>query len=62
MSSVSTAPSGAILALTDSRCAVFHRPGHCQCDGAILRECIAVGRAEGAKLDDALIEPQIERS
>lgn len=54
------APGGAILALTGQPMAVFHKPGIAEVARAILRECVAVGRAEGAKLDDALIEPQIE--
>jgi 2-dehydropantoate 2-reductase len=54
------APSGAILALTGQPMRVFHKPGVADVARAILRECIAVGRAEGAKLDDALIEVQIE--
>ena len=54
------APSGAILALTGQPMRVFRKPGVADVARAILRECIAVGRAEGAKLDDALVEVQIE--
>ena len=54
------APSGAILALTGQPMRVFHKPGVADVARAILRECIAVGRAEGAKLEDALIERQME--
>ena len=53
------APDGAILALTGRPRGVWHQPGIADLGRAILRECIAVGRAEGAKLDDSLIEPQI---
>ena len=54
------APDGAILALTAQPRRVWHKPGIADVARAILRECIAVGRAEGAKLDDSLIEPQIK--
>ena len=54
------APGGAILALTGQPMAVFHKAGIVDVARAILRECVAVGRAEGAKLDEGLIEPQIE--
>jgi hypothetical protein len=42
--------------LTDAR--VLHRPheGVAQIMEKIIRECIAVGRAEGASLDDALVQ------
>jgi len=53
------APDGAILALTAQPRGVWHKPGIADLGRAILKECIAVGRAEGAKLDDSLIEPQI---
>ncbi len=54
------APSGAILALTGRRMAVMHEPGIADLARAILRETIAVGRAEGARLDDSLIERQVQ--
>lgn len=53
------APSGAILALTGQRMGVMRSPGLADVARSILKECVAVGRAEGAKLDDALIERQI---
>jgi len=56
----SNAPSGAILALTGQRMRVMHEPGVADLARAILKETIAVGRAEGAKLDDALIERQMQ--
>ncbi len=54
------APGGAILALTGQPMRVFRNPGIPDVARAILRECVAVGRAEGAKLDDALIDRQME--
>jgi 2-dehydropantoate 2-reductase len=54
------APSGAILALTGLRLGVMHCPGVAEVARAILKECIAVGRAEGATLDEALIETQVQ--
>jgi 2-dehydropantoate 2-reductase len=53
------APGGAILALTRQTMSVFHKKGIADVARAILRECLAVGRAEGAKLDDGLIERQV---
>lgn len=53
------APDGAILTLTGQPRRVWHKPGIADLGRAILKECIAVGRAEGAKLDGSLIEPQI---
>jgi 2-dehydropantoate 2-reductase len=53
------APSGAILALTGQRMRVMRSHGVADVARAILKECVAVGRAEGATLDDALIERQI---
>ncbi|GAA0578361.1 2-dehydropantoate 2-reductase [Rhizomicrobium electricum] len=54
------APSGAILALTGQRMRVMHEPGIADLARAILAEVIAVGRAEGAELDDSLIERQVQ--
>lgn len=50
---------GAILALTGQTMGVFRKPGIADVARAVLRECVAVGRAEGAKLDDGLIETQM---
>lgn len=50
---------GAILALTGQTMAVFHKPGIADLARAILTECVAVGRAEGAVLDEALIDRQV---
>lgn len=53
------APSGAILALTGQPMRVYGAPGTADVARAILREVIAVGRAEGAELDDAIVERQL---
>ncbi len=53
------APGGAILALTGQTMRVFHQPGIAEVARAILLECVAVGRAEGAVLDDGLVERQM---
>lgn len=53
------APSGAILALTGQKMGVMRSQGIADVACAILKECVAVGRAEGATLDEALIERQI---
>ncbi|MDC7684785.1 2-dehydropantoate 2-reductase [Asticcacaulis sp. BYS171W] len=55
------APGGAILALTGQPMRVFHKPGVADIALAILSECVAVGRAEGAKLPDSLIEAQMAK-
>lgn len=54
------APSGVVLALTAQRMRVMKEPGIADIVRAVLKETIAVGRAEGARLDDALIERQLE--
>ncbi|WP_394840782.1 2-dehydropantoate 2-reductase [Pendulispora brunnea] len=54
------APAGAILALTGQPMGVFHRPGVAEIARAILAECIAVGRAEGAQLEDAILASQMQ--
>ena len=54
------APSGAVLALTGQRMRVMHEPGIADVVRAILKECIAVGRAEGANLDEPIIERQLQ--
>ncbi|ESQ77857.1 2-dehydropantoate 2-reductase [Asticcacaulis sp. YBE204] len=55
------APGGAVLALTGQPMRVFHKPGVADIARAILSECVAVGRAEGAKLPDSLIEAQMAK-
>lgn len=54
------APSGAILALTGQRMKVMQAPGVAAVARAILHECVTVGRAEGAQLDEALTERQMQ--
>jgi 2-dehydropantoate 2-reductase len=54
------APGGAILCLTGKPMKVFHLSGIADVARGILRECVAVGRAEGAKLDDAVVEDQLK--
>jgi 2-dehydropantoate 2-reductase len=41
---------------------IVHHEGVAELMRAIIRECIAVGRAEGAKLEDAIVEELIERA
>jgi len=54
------APSGAILCLTGRPMEVFHAPGIADLARAILGECVAVGRADGAELGDEVIEAQVQ--
>lgn len=53
------APSGAVLTLTGQTMGVMHAPGVADIARAILTECVAVARAEGATIDDGLIERQM---
>jgi len=54
------APSGAILCLTGRPMEVFHAPGIAELARAILGECVAVARADGASLGDEIIETQLQ--
>ena len=54
------APSGAILALTGQPMRVMHAHGIADVARAILKETVAVARAEGAVIGDTQIERQIE--
>jgi 2-dehydropantoate 2-reductase len=45
---------GAVTALTDRPLGVVRRPDVADVARMLIRECIAVGRSEGARLDDAL--------
>ena len=47
---------GAITALTDQPQGVMRRPDVAQVARDLIRECLLVGRAEGAELDEALME------
>jgi 2-dehydropantoate 2-reductase len=48
--------SGALTAILLQPNGAFHDERVCDLAFGIMRECIAVGRAEGAKLDDAMME------
>lgn len=50
------AAGGAITALTDRPVGVVRRPDVAQVARDIIRECVMVGRAEGARLDEGLVE------
>ena len=54
------APSGAVLCLTGRPMEVFHAPGIADLARAVLRECVAVGRADGADLSDDVVEAQMQ--
>lgn len=47
---------GAITALTDRPHGVMRRPDVAEVARGLIRECLAVGRAEGAALDEGLVE------
>lgn len=47
---------GAITALSDRTLGVVRRPDVAEVARDLIRECIAVGRAEGARLEDALAD------
>jgi 2-dehydropantoate 2-reductase len=53
--------SGALLALTGRTAEVLHAPGMAELALGIMRECAAVGRAEGAELDAALPDQILAR-
>jgi 2-dehydropantoate 2-reductase len=53
------APGGAILCLTGKPMKVFHQPGIVDVARGILQECLAIGQAEGAKLQPSVIEEQL---
>ncbi|HKN02058.1 MAG TPA: 2-dehydropantoate 2-reductase [Candidatus Binataceae bacterium] len=54
------AANGAIMALTEHTIAVLRQPPIADLARTIIRECIAVGRAEGAKLDDTMTDRLID--
>ena len=47
---------GAITAATNKPMGVIHEPGMAQLALDLMHECIAVGRAEGAKIDEGLAD------
>lgn len=55
------ATNGAIMALTQRNLDVMREPRITELARALLRECIAVGRAEGAKLDDGLADDLVAK-
>jgi 2-dehydropantoate 2-reductase len=54
--------SGAISAVLLKPAGIVHHEGVAEAMRTIIRECIAVGRAEGATLEDAIVEELIERA
>jgi 2-dehydropantoate 2-reductase len=52
------APSAVVL----KPAGIVHHEGVAELMRAIIRECIAVGRAEGATLEDAIVDDLIERA
>lgn len=55
------AANGAIMALTERNLDVMREPRVADLARALIRECIAVGRAEGAKLEDALADELVAK-
>jgi len=53
--------SGALTALTSRPIGVLHEPGMAELALGIMRECLAVGRAEGAALDDSVADAILAR-
>lgn len=53
--------SGPLLALTGRPHEVLHAPGMAELARGLIAECLAVGRAEGALLDDALPDALVAR-
>lgn len=53
--------AGAVSALVLKPASIVHRPDIASLVRNLVRECIAVGRAEGASLEDSLVESVIER-
>jgi len=53
--------AGAVSALVLKPAAVTHRPDIADIVRGLVRECVAVGRAEGAALDDSVVEAVLER-
>jgi 2-dehydropantoate 2-reductase len=53
--------AGAISALVLKPALIAHRPAIADIQRSLVRECVAVGRAEGATLDDSLAEWVVDR-
>jgi 2-dehydropantoate 2-reductase len=54
--------AGAVMAVTLEPAGIAHHEGVADLMRAIVRECVAVGRAEGAQLDDAIVEEIVART
>lgn len=54
-------PSGAICAVLGQRTGVFRQPAIAELGRTLGAECVAVGRAAGAKLDPALADQIVDR-
>src|SRR5262245_19707644 len=54
--------AGAIFAVALELAGIAHHEGVAECMRTIVRECIAVGRAEGATLDDSIAEDIVQHS
>ena len=55
------AASGALTALTERAIEVLHEPGMAELALGIMRECVAVARAEGAALPDSVADEILAR-
>ena len=53
--------AGAVSALVLKPAAIVRQPEIADIIRSLVRECVAVGRAEGASLDDSLVESVLER-
>ena len=54
--------AGAVCAVTLEPSGIAHHDGVADIMRAIVRECVAVGRAEGAMLDDSIADEIVERT
>lgn len=54
--------AGAICAVLLKPAGIVHHEGVAEAMRTIIRECISVGRAEGAKLEDGIVDDLIERA
>jgi 2-dehydropantoate 2-reductase len=54
--------AGAVMAAVREPAGISHHEGVADLMRAIVRECVAVGRAEGAKLDDTIAEGIVART
>jgi 2-dehydropantoate 2-reductase len=55
------AASGALTALTGRTVEVLREPGMAELARGVMLECLAVGRAEGARVPDAVADQTLER-